>query len=224
METGSLVETAEVNPELRNRCQPWKVDDPLSNYLKGVPSLVSLRSGAFVSNRTTNLFDELRDQDGEKLYSFFKLNRGILPQIWRDMLPTSGTTWVSGGELQVGVERYRGLPLDGEAVRVMDIHNHPLGYPEAPSADDTSFFLTDLDIQIQVVVSDKGTHILAKPQAYNSNDFDQNEYESVFREMNDTNLGNPAQRDKEFTKWVANRYGLKSFWVRRGTNLIVPYR
>ncbi len=225
MELGGLGEEAtQGNSELKERAQLWNIDDPLTNHLRGVPGILSLRVGALLNSRTTRMFDGMRGQETEQLYSFFKLNKGVLPQIWRDVMPTSGTTWASQGELQHGVARYQGLPLDAEALRVMDVHSHPMGYPESPSADDTSFFLTDMDMQVQLVVSDKGTHILVKPKNFNSSNFDQNEYDHMFREVYDMNLGNPGARDKEFTKWVTRRYGLKSYWVKKGTNLVVPYR
>lgn len=147
-----------------------------------------------------------------------------MPQIWRDVMPTNGTTWASRGELAHGVARFNGLPLDGEACRVMDIHNHPFGYSEAPSVDDTSFFLIDIDMQVQVVVSEKGAQVLAKQKNYNPSKFNQDEYDYMYRETHDKNLGNSVARDKEFTKWVAKKYGLNSYWIKRGSNLVVPYR
>lgn len=216
-------EITQSNSELKERAQLWNVDDPLTNHLKGVPGILSLRVGALLNSRTSRMFEGMRGKETEQLYSFFKLNKGVLPQIWRDMMPTQGKVWASKGELQHGVERYRGLPLDGEAPRVMDVHSHPAGYPESPSADDTSFFLADMDMQIQVVVSERGTHILVKPKNFNTGGFDQNEYNHMFREVHDINLGNPRERDKEFTKWVTRRYGLKSYWVKKGTNFVVPY-
>lgn len=211
--------------ELRQRCQPWKVDDPLANHLKGVPNPIGLRAGTFLKAQTIRMFDELRNYGyGERLYSFFRKDKFPLSEVWRDMMPTNGQTWVSKGEIQNGVKRYDGLPLDGVTRRVMDVHNHPEGYPESASGEDTAFFLNDMDMKAQIVVSEKGTQIMVKPQNYSPGNFNQEEFNNEYRECSDRNSGNPNGRDKEFAIWTAKRYKLQLLWVKKGSNFVGAYR
>jgi hypothetical protein len=208
------------NLELQNRCQLWNVNDPLTNSLKGL-NLLGLRASRLLDRRTRDLFKQVQENpDMEKLYSFFRTGMSINAKIWKDIIPTQGKVWVENGQLQHGVARFDGSALDGQAVRVMDIHNHPDDTPPSLSFTDDAFFLKDLDMLVQVVTSSKGTLIMAKTNRFNSSNIDEGEMWSQYLSIQDQYPGDSSTRDKEFNIWLAKKYHLKLYWVKRNSRLL----